>query len=77
VVGANYTVQASTNLSGSNWFNLFSLNLSSSAVFLQDNQATNRQRFYRAQKNSADHLQERLEFPFGRWERGLHRIAER
>jgi hypothetical protein len=50
-LGANYTIQASTNLSLSNWFNLFSLNLTSSVMFLQDNQATNQQRFYRAQKN--------------------------
>jgi hypothetical protein len=50
-VGANYTVQASTNLSISNWFNLFSLNLTSSVMFLQDNQATNQNRFYRVLKN--------------------------
>ncbi len=50
-VGASYTIQASTNLSVSNWFNLFSLSLTSSPMYLQDNQATNRQRFYRAQKN--------------------------
>jgi hypothetical protein len=50
-VGANYTIQASTNLSISNWFNLFSLNLTSSVMFLQDNQATNQHRFYRALKN--------------------------
>ena len=50
-VGASYTVQASTNLSTSNWFNLFSLSLTSSPMFLQDNQATNKLRFYRAQKN--------------------------
>jgi hypothetical protein len=50
-VGAGYTIQASTNLSTSNWFNLFSLSLTSSPMFLQDNQATNKQRYYRAQKN--------------------------
>ena len=50
-VGASYTIQASTNLSISNWFNLFSLNLTSNPTFLQDNQATNKQRFYRVRKN--------------------------
>lgn len=50
-VGAGYTIQASTNLSISNWFNLFSLNLTSNPVNLQDNTATNRQRFYRALKD--------------------------
>ena len=48
-VGSNYTVKASTDLS--NWFNLFSLDATSSVMFLQDNQATNSQRFYRALKN--------------------------
>ena len=50
-IGSSYTIQASTNLSGSNWFDLFTINLSSSGMFLQDNQATNQQRFYRARKN--------------------------
>ena len=50
-VGAGYTVQAATNLVGSNWFNLFSLSLTSSPMWLQDNQATNKQRFYRVLKN--------------------------
>jgi len=50
-VGVNYTIQASTNLSISNWFTLFSLNLTSNPTFLQDNQATNKQRYYRALKN--------------------------
>jgi hypothetical protein len=50
-VGAGYTIQASTNLSTSNWFYLFSLSLTSSPMFLQDNQATNKLRFYRVQKN--------------------------
>ena len=50
-VGASYTIQASTNLNVSNWFNLFSLSLTSSPMYLQDNQATNQQRFYRARKN--------------------------
>ena len=50
-MGANYTIQASTNLSISNWFNLFTLNLTSNPTYLQDNQATNKVRFYRALKN--------------------------
>ncbi len=50
-VGANYTIQVSTNLSISNWFNLYSLSLTSSAIFLQDNEATNKNRFYRVLKN--------------------------
>jgi len=44
--GTNYTVQFSTNLSS--WTTLTVTNLSDSSIFLQDNRATNRQRFYRA-----------------------------
>ena len=45
--GQNYTVQACTNLASTNWFTLMTTNLSASPVFIQDNQATNKQRFYR------------------------------
>ena len=47
--GANYTIQASTDLS--HWSDLFSLNLTSNWVFVQDNSATNSKKFYRARKN--------------------------
>jgi hypothetical protein len=44
----NYTVQFSTNFSSTNWFTLLTTNLPyDSAFFIQDNQATNHQRFYR------------------------------
>ncbi|MGA9450643.1 MAG: carboxypeptidase regulatory-like domain-containing protein [Verrucomicrobiia bacterium] len=47
--GNNYTVQASTNLASTNWFTLTIIsNLPGNAVFIQDNEATNSQRFYRA-----------------------------
>ncbi len=48
-VGQNYTVLASTNISlpVSNWFTVLTTNLSTSPAFIQDNQATNKQRFYR------------------------------
>ncbi|MGD0261919.1 MAG: hypothetical protein ABSD29_19290 [Verrucomicrobiota bacterium] len=43
----NYTVQVSTNLGSTNWHTLLITNLSGSPVFIQDNRATNIQRFYR------------------------------
>jgi hypothetical protein len=46
-MGQNYTVQACTNLASTNWFTLMITNLSANPVFIQDNQATNKQRFYR------------------------------
>jgi hypothetical protein len=46
--GTNYTIQTATNLSPTNWFTLMVTNLSGNAAFIQDNQATNPQRFYRA-----------------------------
>jgi hypothetical protein len=47
--GQNYTVLASTNaaLRLSNWFTVLTTNLSASPAFIQDNHATNTQRFYR------------------------------
>lgn len=48
--GTNYTVQFSTNLASTNWTTLVITNLPSNGVFIQDNQATNGQRFYRAFK---------------------------
>jgi hypothetical protein len=47
LAGQNYTVQGSTNLASTNWHTLLITNLSASPVFIQDNQATNQQRFYR------------------------------
>jgi hypothetical protein len=47
--GTNYTIQASTNLSVTNWFTVMIItNLPATPAYLQDNQATNPQRFYRA-----------------------------
>jgi len=47
--GYNYTVQTSTNLAKTNWLTLTVIsNLSSSPYLIQDNQATNTARFYRA-----------------------------
>jgi hypothetical protein len=47
--GDNYTVQTSTNLATTNWFTLTIVsNLPSSPFLVQDFQATNRVRFYRA-----------------------------
>jgi hypothetical protein len=47
--GSNYTIQASTNLSSTNWATITIIsNLPGNSFFIQDNQATNRQRFYRA-----------------------------
>jgi hypothetical protein len=47
--GQNYTVLVSTNaaLHMTNWFTVLTTNLSASPVFIQDNQATNKQRYYR------------------------------
>jgi hypothetical protein len=45
--GQNYTVQVSTNLASTNWSTLLVTNLSASPVFIQDNQASSKQRFYR------------------------------
>ena len=42
-----YSVQVSTNLVSTNWFTLMTTNLSASPALIQDNQATNKQRFYR------------------------------
>jgi len=42
-----YSVQVSTNLVSANWFTLLTTNLSASPALIQDNQATNKQRFYR------------------------------
>jgi hypothetical protein len=48
-LGANYTVKGSTDLR--NWFTVLSVNLTSNPMYIQDNQATNSQRFYRVQKD--------------------------
>jgi hypothetical protein len=47
--GQDYTILASTNLSQpmSNWVTVLTTNLSTSPAFIEDNQATNKQRFYR------------------------------
>lgn len=47
--GQNYTLLFATNVSRplSNWTTVLITNLTSSQVFIQDNQATNKQRFYR------------------------------
>jgi hypothetical protein len=47
----NYTVQYSTNLASTNWFSLLSFQLTTNPFPVVDTQATNKQRFYRAQKN--------------------------
>ncbi len=49
IPGSNYTILATTNLALplSNWFTVLVTNLSTNSVFIQDNQATNKQRFYR------------------------------
>jgi hypothetical protein len=47
--GTNYTIEASTNLASTNWFTITVLsNFPGNAMFIEDNEATNRQRFYRA-----------------------------
>lgn len=47
--GTNYTILATTNVSLplSNWFTVLVTNVPSSSAFIQDNHATNSQRFYR------------------------------
>ena len=46
--GYNYTIQASTSLASSNWFNIITItNFSGSELFINDYQATNSARFYR------------------------------
>jgi hypothetical protein len=45
--GQTYSIQVSTNLVSTNWFTLMTTNLSASPALIQDNQATNKQRFYR------------------------------
>jgi hypothetical protein len=48
ITGQDYTVQVSTNLASTNWFTLRTItNLLHNPMFIQDNQATNNQRFYR------------------------------
>lgn len=49
-IGTNYVVQASTNLATTNWFTVLTTNLTASPAFIQDNRATNRERFYRVVK---------------------------
>ncbi len=47
--GFDYTVQASTNLASANWFTITTVtNFSGNELFINDNQATNSARFYRA-----------------------------
>jgi hypothetical protein len=45
--GQTYSVQVLTNLASTNWLTLMTTNLSASPALIQDNQATNKQRFYR------------------------------
>ena len=47
--GTNYTILVSTNLASTNWSTLLVANLTNNFMFFQD-QATNKQRFYRAQR---------------------------
>jgi len=51
LTNVSYTVQVSTNLTSTNWANLFSLTLTNSAFPVVDMNATNSPRFYRVQKN--------------------------
>jgi len=46
--GTNYTIQYSTNLASTTWFTLLVTNSQNNFQFIQDNGATNGQRFYRA-----------------------------
>jgi hypothetical protein len=46
--GTNYTILVTTNLTSGSWFTLLVTNLQGNFAYIQDNQATNRQRFYRA-----------------------------
>jgi hypothetical protein len=48
VTGASYTIEVSTDLSGTNWAPLLTTNAPSSSFSVGDDQATNAQRFYRA-----------------------------
>ena len=46
--GNNYTVQATTNLAGTNWFTVLVVsNMPGSSYWVSDNNATNSHRFYR------------------------------
>jgi hypothetical protein len=47
LAGQTYTVQAITNLNGTNWLALFMTNLPCSSEYMLDGQATNKQKFYR------------------------------
>ena len=50
--GFSYQVQATTNPSvPGGWTTILTTNLTVDSIFVQDNQATNRQRFYRALRN--------------------------
>jgi len=50
-LNVNYTVQVSTNLASTNWFSLFSFQLTANPFPVVDTSATNSPRFYRVQKN--------------------------
>lgn len=50
-VGVTYTVQISTNLASTNWFNLSSFQLTSNYFPITDTHATNGARYYRVLKN--------------------------
>jgi hypothetical protein len=48
MAGQNYSIQASTNPARSNWVTALITNAPCDAVLIQDPQATNGARFYRA-----------------------------
>jgi hypothetical protein len=48
LAGEHYTLQASTNLGGSNWFSILTTNAPCATFELADPQATAAPRFYRA-----------------------------
>jgi hypothetical protein len=50
-LNVNYTVQVSTNLASTNWFNLQTFQLTTNPFPILDVQATNSPRFYRVKKN--------------------------
>ena len=50
-VNMSYSVQVSTNLSSTNWTDLFSLQLTNNMTVVTDYNATNSPRFYRVKKN--------------------------
>ena len=50
-VNVSYTVQVSTNLSSTNWTDLFSLQLTNNPTAVTDYNATNSPRYYRVKKN--------------------------